>query len=207
MARGGRFTLAWRMTSDQPSIISVLTLTLWIVCLGIGVAGYFLPYARPQRVVQSPPVEARFIEVKLGSVAPAPPSQRAAGVAAASDSPPPPMSALLPDQAPPPFVETIGKPAAAPAPAMTQLTYGVGAGAQPAPDYPREAALAGEEGVVVVEFTVDENGNVPTADVATACRWPILNEAAVRSIRDTWNFGPGPKRAYEISITYHLESR
>jgi len=89
-------------------------------------------------------------------------------------------------------------------PQVTQLVYGQGEGAQPTPDYPREAALAGEEGVVGVRFTVDGDGNVQSADAVRPCKWPILNQAAVRSILDTWKFEAGAPRTFEINIIYQL---
>ena len=89
-------------------------------------------------------------------------------------------------------------------PRVTQLVFGQGEGAQPAPDYPREAALAGEEGTVGVWFTVDAGGNVQTAEAVNPCKWPILNQAAVRSILDTWRFKAGEPRTFEINIIYQL---
>jgi protein TonB len=90
---------------------------------------------------------------------------------------------------------------------VRHLTFGRGEGAQPSPEYPPEAARAGEVGVVSVRFAVAENGNVVSAEIVTPCRSPILNQAALRTIRDRWHFPPGEKRLYEISINFQLDKQ
>jgi protein TonB len=98
--------------------------------------------------------------------------------------------------------------APAPGPAAVKtLTYGQGEGRQPAPEYPREAVIGREQGTVVVHFTVDENGRVVKAEAAKSCPWPLLNQAAVRAVRETWRFGAGPVRSYEVSIQFQLTER
>ena len=212
------------MSSERSDLLAALTMCLWLTCLGAGVAGYCIPAARPQARAADVPVQAQFIKVTLGR---APRPAPRAGAVVAKQTPPPLPALMTSIPAPAAFVDPLPAPApvAAPVtapvtasvvnaksepavaqPAVTQLVYGQGEGAQPAPEYPREAALAGEEGTVVVIFTVDENGNVQTAEAVNPCQWPILNEAALRSIRQTWNFGAGPPRRFEIAITYRLES-
>ena len=51
------------------------------------------------------------------------------------------------------------------------------------PEYPREALLAGEAGTVKVEFTVDGEGRLVSAEIVTATRWPVLNQAALRVVK------------------------
>jgi protein TonB len=110
------------------------------------------------------------------------------GSGAGGSAPPPPPSPV---------------PAASP-PVVQRLTLGEGEGNQPPPQYPREAALAQQEGTVVVRFTVGEDGRVVSADAASSCRWPLLNQAALRAVRDTWLFKPGPLRSYEVPIEFRL---
>lgn len=86
----------------------------------------------------------------------------------------------------------------------TPLTLGQGEGRQPAPEYPRQAARERQEGVVVVQFTVGEDGRVLQAEAATPCRWPLLNAAAVRTVRDRWRFRAGPTRFYQVPIRFEL---
>ena len=93
---------------------------------------------------------------------------------------------------------------AATAPVVSRLTFGEGEGRQPPPDYPRDAVLAHQEGTVTLRFTVGEDGRVASVEVISASRWPLLNQAASRAVRDTWRFNPGPKRIYEVPIEFEL---
>jgi protein TonB len=98
--------------------------------------------------------------------------------------------------------------AATASPSVQRLTYGRGEGRQPAPIYPYEAALAHQQGTVVVRFTVDANGNVTGADALAPSPWPLLNQAAVRAVRDTWHFtSAAAPRVYEVSITFKLKEQ
>ena len=184
------------MTSDsEAKILPVATLVLWLACVAVGIAGWWLPYTRPAPAPKQPePVEAELIDVKI-----APPTQLPSP--AASPQTPPPMK---PFAAPQPAVQPARSTAPPAAPTTQQLTFGQGEGAQPAPEYPIEAQLAGQHGVVVVRFTVDKNGNVTSAQAASASPWPLLNQSAVRAVRETWHFAPGSARTYEVSIQFVL---
>ena len=87
---------------------------------------------------------------------------------------------------------------------MQHLTFGVGQGQQPNPDYPREAVLSRQTGTVKVRFTVNADGRVVAAELAAACRWPLLNQAALRAIRERWRFARGDVRSFEVSIEFEL---
>ena len=95
-------------------------------------------------------------------------------------------------------------PVAVAMPAPQRLVYGQGEGAQPAPLYPSEARIAHQQGTVVVRFTVAPDGHVSSAEVLVPCPWPLLNQAAVRAVRDTWSFSAGPIRVYDVSFEYQL---
>lgn len=99
-------------------------------------------------------------------------------------------------------VVTAAPPASAP-PAQT-LTFGEGEGRQPAPEYPRLSARQGQEGVVLIRLTVGLDGGVMSAEVARASPWPLLNQAALKVVRDRWRFRGGPVRTYEVSIRFEL---
>ena len=77
-------------------------------------------------------------------------------------------------------------------------------GRQPAPDYPWRAQREGQEGTVTVRFTVSEEGRVLAAEAVKPCPWNMLNEAAVRVIKERWRFVTGPIRLYEVSIRFQL---
>ncbi|HKX60910.1 MAG TPA: energy transducer TonB [Verrucomicrobiae bacterium] len=113
---------------------------------------------------------------------------------------------IVPAQDASPARPVENKPAtdASPAPPVQPLTYGVGEGRQPAPEYPRAAERAGQEGTVRVRFTVGENGRVLATDASSPSPWSLLNESALRVIRERWRFRPGAVRLYEVSIRFEL---
>ena len=90
------------------------------------------------------------------------------------------------------------------APVIVKLTLGEGEGRQPSPEYPRAAVVAHQEGVVGLRFTVGEDGHVQSVEVVSASRWPVLNQAATRTVREQWHFSAGPRRIYEVSIQFEL---
>lgn len=94
---------------------------------------------------------------------------------------------------------------AATAPAMETLTYGQGEGRQPAPEYPLAARRAGQEGTVVIRFSVGEDGRVLAAEPSSPSPWGALNRAALRTVREQWRFKPGPVRLHEVAIRFELE--
>jgi len=210
------------------------TLVLWLICLTVGLVGICWPPIFARGVPPLEPVEVRMISVEnalaeeplqapqatvpqaldthpqaaepgplppdLAKLPPAPP------MLAVAAAPTPQMAFAVPVKARPTEIKaSTAPPVAAPTePAVEHLTFGQAAGAQPAPDYPVEAALAGEQGAVKVRFDVNTDGQVLDAQVVSPCRWPLLNEAAARAIRETWQFPPGLKRAYDVSIVFQL---
>jgi protein TonB len=89
--------------------------------------------------------------------------------------------------------------------APRQLTYGEGEGDQPSPEYPLEAQLARQEGTVVVRFTVGPNGRVQKAEASAPSPWPLLNQSAVRAVRETWSRPPARRLQpgiYEVPIEF-----
>ncbi len=90
------------------------------------------------------------------------------------------------------------------APTVTHLTFGEGEGDQPLPDYPHDAVTQRQEGAVGVRLTVADDGRVINAYVITPCRWPLLNQSALRAVRQHWRFQPGLQRQYEVSIEFQL---
>jgi TonB family protein len=85
---------------------------------------------------------------------------------------------------------------------VQRLTYGQGEGQQPAPEYPLEADIAGQHGSILVRFTIGEDGRVTSAEATQPCPYPLLNQSAVRTIREEWRFKPGPVRIDEIIIEF-----
>ncbi|MGA3068041.1 MAG: energy transducer TonB [Tepidisphaeraceae bacterium] len=188
-------------------LLPIFTLVLWVTCLIVGLVGFVQddqstpPATQP---TEPPPVE--MLSVDLTSSVPQPqpsPLPAAASPAAAEQT-------MLPAPAP-----TVAAPRAflqiqpltpqAPAqPAPIRLTLGQGQGRQPSPDYPRQAVLAGEEGTVVAQFTIDTDGRVEDAQATIPSPWPILNQSVLRTIRHDWRFSPGPPRRYEVAIVFQI---
>ncbi len=98
-------------------------------------------------------------------------------------------------------------PATAQGNPVQRLVYGEGLGDQPAPEYPREAILLHQEGVVIIRFTVGEDGRVKSAEVVSPCPYAILNQAALRKIRDDWRYPAGPVRYFEVPMEFQLREK
>ncbi len=217
-------------TNRSPSLGALLTLVLWILCLVIGAVGFVFPYMRPKIPVVAPPTtQAELIKVELTD-APIPPEiiPQTAIVPQPSAIKPleipkaPPMIAVaepspavafaVPVEAPARIVDvksaSASKPVeqttAAPAVPAQTLTFGQGEGKQPAPEYPARARREGQEGVVLVRFTVGENGRVLSAETASPSPWTLLNESAVRAVRERWRFASGSLRLYEVAIRFQM---
>lgn len=216
--------------TTESRAVPLVTLTLWVFCLGVGVTGLVWGYPMPEEVqTPPPPVEAELVQIQLTSD-PLPPVHTPTPaafepptpleIAPLPDAPPmiavaeptPAIAFALPVEQPAPVVnaalashavapaETFAAPLASP-PVQT-LTFGRGEGRQPAPEYPREAMRQGQEGAVEVRFTVGEHGRVVAAEVSEPCRWSLLNHAALSAVRDRWRFPSGVERVYKVSIRF-----
>jgi TonB family protein len=226
--------IATARTAAEPSLVPVATLVLWLGCLAIGGLGFALPYARARLLENEPaPIVAELVNVELTRVPLSPPDitpsmpklpeppmsqplvtpQAPSMLAVAAPSPriafavpvPAPATMVEPKQASyrTPEVSSVAAPVVS-SPATQPLTFGQGEGKQPAPEYPRQALRAGQEGTVVVRLTVDNNGRVMAAEAASPSPWPLLNDAALRVVRQRWRFPAGELRAYEVAIRFQL---
>ena len=61
------------------------------------------------------------------------------------------------------------------------------------PDYPPEAARAGTQGFVELEYTVDASGKVTSVSVVNAKPARTFEQSAVRAVKQ-WEFAPGGGR-------------
>ena len=205
------------MRSDSDSsridMLPVVTLVLWSTCAAVWLIDHFVSAAPPLPPTPSTkPTEATFVDVSLTDSSPAPVAQL---VPMAPDAPSlPPLPAVVPMNRAIAFaVPTPGPVRLVPrsqaivqprtdGQTYRQIFFGRGEGNQPKPNYPYEAQEAGQTGTVVVEFTVGTDGSVASAHVSTPCPWPLLNQAAERSIHETWTYPPGPIRHYRVNIVY-----
>ena len=210
--------------TEDTSLVEVWTFVTWTVWLAVGLLGFWLHYSRPHPPVRPPePVKMEKLFVQLAKQ-PAVPLENLRLSANAGASPSAPSDELAPPPIPVaepspaiafavpvegatrvvPFNQAAYGRSAKPSPVVQELTYGVGEGQQPAPEYPSQAIEQHQEGTVVVRFVVGESGLVTSAEAVRPCPWPLLNESAVRTIRHLWRFGPGPVREYEITIHFQI---
>lgn len=212
--------------------LDALALAHWPALLLLGLIGFAIPYDRPSPPTPPaalPPVE--FVEIELG--APLPPSPAPAPSALAESLllpdllPPPPdapaptpvadpadVAFALPVEGPTVIVDAKSAARALPPPRPSDaiglslpvetLVYGQGEGRQPAPSYPRRAVRERQEGAVTVLFTVGPDGRVQDAAVSRACAWPLLNNEALRVIKNWWRFPKGKLRRLEVTIHFDL---
>ncbi|MFA6287364.1 MAG: energy transducer TonB [Opitutaceae bacterium] len=203
-------------------LLPVTTLVLWTGCLVVGSLGYALHYTRPQSTSSISSVTAEKLVVELTAdplpatdsltppdpLAP-PPSAPPLAVAAPSAS----LAFPLPISGPVRIVEashaassrqtsTAISTASAP---VQPLVFGRGEGRQPAPAYPSAAIRQGQEGAVTIRFNVGANGRVLSAIASSPSPWPLLDEAALRTVRERWRFAPGAPRTYEVLIRFTLQ--
>jgi protein TonB len=141
---------------------------------------------------------------------PAPPAPPEALPPTAVAAPSPSIAFAVPVEGPTRIVDAklavpvAARPPLPVAPPVRHLTFGVGEGRQPDPEYPHDAVLAHEEGTVVVRFKVGQDGRVLSAVVTQPSRWPLLNQAALRAVRDEWRLSPGKAGTYDIPIQFVL---
>jgi periplasmic protein TonB len=211
----------------------MFTLVLWATSLAVGVGGLVMGYPHsPAPAPPLSPVQATLIHVRITQDTMPPPEAGAAeesaqAAPAPQAAPPPPTPEamtppeetplaqvaiaapvmVVPEKVPPQAVpqRTAAGPPAVRAPQVTHLVFGQGEGRQPAPEYPREAALAGEEGTVGLRFTVDVDGSVLTVEVSSPSPWPLLNQAAARAVRDQWRFVSGGPRTFQVFMRFQLK--
>ena len=231
--RDGILTVAPPRVQTGIPTAAVFTFVLWSGCLIIGFLGIVLPYTRPSPPPkEQPAVKAEVLHVELSND-PLPPIIPQTGITPpqppALDPVPttmpevPPMTTVaepnavafaLPVEGPVTIVEPAkasfaATPVAEPKPAVAAppvqvLTFGQGEGRQPAPEYPLRARREGQEGVVGIRFSVGEDGRVLSAATVSPSPWKLLNDSALRVIRERWRFSPGSLRLYEVSIRFQL---
>lgn len=221
---------AARRVRPEPTFLQVFTLVLWVTCLAVGLLGLWLAgrlgpaKPPPPKLVEPPPVQAELIEVAMTTEKLAPATDSPPPAPDAPAEPPPPEAPPLPAvAAPSPAIAfavpvagpvrivpaaraAAGRVAPAPRPAVQHLVYGVGtAAAQPQPDYPDGAKFAHQEGVVGIQFTVSSGGRVSDARIVEPSPFPLLNQSALRTVRDEWaNPQWVPGTIYLISIRFQL---
>lgn len=211
--------------TDEQWLLPVFTLVLWLGCATVALLGFVLPYAHPHSPKPPQISQATILNVELDN-SPAIDQQPVAKTPAPTPSrdemiqPPvaqpipvaqysPAIAFALPVEGPTRIVDARNAADSRPSanvvsPQPQMLTYGQGEGRQPEPEYPRQSVREGQEGAVIIRLTVGENGRVTAAEVASPSPWPLLNESALRTVRERWRFSTGAVRVYEVSIRFEL---
>lgn len=78
------------------------------------------------------------------------------------------------------------------------------AGITPDAPYPPHSKRNRQEGTVIVEFAVNDMGMVTAVFIKQPCRWPLLNQTAVRTVF-SWRFPPGPYMTLEAPIVFKIQ--
>ncbi len=60
--------------------------------------------------------------------------------------------------------------------------------------YPEQARLKNQQGTLLVEFGINKNGSLAYAKVIRSSGYPILDEAAIKAIKEASPFNPLPER-------------
>jgi periplasmic protein TonB len=213
---------------------TLVTLVLWVSCLTTGLLGLAVPYPLPfPAAPSSPPMQALQVEAELipephVPMEPVPPFEGLVPPPSLTTPPAPPtrvapidvaepterFAFAVPVEGPVRLVEPTQArftPLAAPDTALSStpwavqpLVFGQGEGDQPRPEYPLRARRERQEGRVDVRLRVDPRGRVVQAELSSASPWPLLNEAALRTISSRWRFPQGPVRDYEVAIIFQL---
>jgi len=72
--------------------------------------------------------------------------------------------------------------------------------ANTAPEYPSESRRHGEEGTVVLTFTVNVDGSVEKIRIKKSSGFERLDSSAVQTVKD-WTFKPGLRDGVPVSMT------
>jgi protein TonB len=64
-------------------------------------------------------------------------------------------------------------------------------GSYPMPQYPGIALRNGYQGTVEIQIEVDESGNVTAASVLKSSGYQVLDNAALKIVKERWRFPPG----------------
>lgn len=99
---------------------------------------------------------------------------------------------------PPPNLKAPPRPTQFDPNAMTSGTF-------PDPPYPGAAQRNRYQGTVVIEFTVDASGTVTNANIQKSSGFAMLDDAALKTVKERWRFPPGPIRYYYKPFVFQLQ--
>jgi protein TonB len=90
-------------------------------------------------------------------------------------------------------------------------TYGAAVVGGPLPVYPKDALDLGLEGTVVVAVSVGPDGAVKAVAVERSSGQPLLDQAAVRAVKQAWTFSPAmengrPTAAGSVTVAFRFSA-
>jgi TonB family protein len=91
------------------------------------------------------------------------------------------------------------------APKPTKFNPDASAGSFPKPTYPGFALRNRQQGTVTVRVTVDPSGAVVEATIASSSGFTLLDDAAVKTVKERWKWLPGGTRIYDVPVQFKLE--
>lgn len=97
-----------------------------------------------------------------------------------------------------------GRPDPGPVVFIPGAAVGAG-GSYPAPAYPREARLRGEQGEVRLRVTVGADGRAEEVGIESGSGSGILDRAAAAQVRRFWRWPPGRRREYIVPLEFRLD--
>jgi periplasmic protein TonB len=95
--------------------------------------------------------------------------------------------------------------AAPPRPTKFDPNAATDGGSYPAPLYPGAAQRNNYQGTVTVEIIVDVSGAVASTKVLKSSGFSMLDDAALKVVKDRWRFPPGQAHVYVWDCKFHLE--
>lgn len=159
------------------------------------------PAPKPEPKPQPPPVEAPPSEKAISAPpedvveeipepAESPSEEIAEPAESAAEDAPPPSSPAPADET----SETAGAPVVPPRVDAQRMN-------NPAPAYPRQSRRLREEGTVVLELLILEDGTVGEAKVETSSGYSRLDDTALTAVK-RWRYVPATRAGKPIAYTY-----
>ncbi len=105
--------------------------------------------------------------------------------------------------APPPTITQ--QPQSAPSGPVKFNPNAAGEGYFPQPDYPSQALRNQQQGMVEIRIKVDASGQITSAEVQKSSRFSVLDDAALRIVKNRWRFPAGPLRDYVWPCVFQLK--
>jgi len=136
--------------------------------------------------METPQVVTVVAAVDSPAIAFAVPVQGAVAVASPRFATPPPPANYVP-------------------PKPTKFNPDASAGTFPKPEYPGYAIRNRYQGTVEIEIKVDGAGAVVDAKVVKTSGYTLLDEAAIKAVKEKWKFPPGAARDYIWPCVFELK--